>query len=291
MNKLDALAFERGATYNRRTDIHGQFGGQQQGGISTPTEAPFIFLFTGDEGEAYGYRDGWDKSGSGAFNYTGEGQEGDMQFRGGNLAVRDHAINGKDLLLFATLGKGKPVRFLGRFVCANYEIKEGVDKKGHPRKIIVFHLIPLDGSDGLTQSAGAGGFNPQPLSVLREQAYAAARTEPGGGGKTASVTCHQRSERVRQYVLARARGQCELCKQAAPFVRVDGSPYLEPHHVRRLSDGGPDHPAHVAALCPNCHREIHQGQDGRIKNADLAKYVLTAEGHELDVAVGARRRR
>jgi hypothetical protein len=31
------LGFEVGRTYNRRADIHARFGGQQQGGIVTPT--------------------------------------------------------------------------------------------------------------------------------------------------------------------------------------------------------------------------------------------------------------
>lgn len=57
-----------------------------------------MFLFTDDSGEAFGYRDGWDISG--VFRYTGEGQLGDMAFTGGNQAVRDHAAEGKDLLLF-----------------------------------------------------------------------------------------------------------------------------------------------------------------------------------------------
>ena len=32
--------FEVGRVYNRRIDIHGRFGGQQQGGIVTPALAP-----------------------------------------------------------------------------------------------------------------------------------------------------------------------------------------------------------------------------------------------------------
>ncbi len=108
MTLPSGVSFQRGVSYRRRDDIHAHFGGQQQGGISTPRNQPFIFLFTGGEGEVYGYHDKWDASG--VFLYTGEGQEGDMGFRGGNLAICDHAINGKDLLLFETLGKGKPVR-------------------------------------------------------------------------------------------------------------------------------------------------------------------------------------
>jgi 5-methylcytosine-specific restriction protein A len=45
-------------TYNRRRDIHAVYGGQQQGGICTPSDHPVIFLFT------YGYGDGWTDDGS-----------------------------------------------------------------------------------------------------------------------------------------------------------------------------------------------------------------------------------
>ena len=84
--------FEVGNIYNRRNDIHDPYGGQRQGGISTPKDQPFVFLFTGESGEQYGYRDGWDVNG--VFLYTGEGQVGDMEFRVGNRAVRDHGHGG-----------------------------------------------------------------------------------------------------------------------------------------------------------------------------------------------------
>ncbi len=37
--------FEVGKEYKRSTDIHGVYGGQAQGGISTPKSYPVIFLF------------------------------------------------------------------------------------------------------------------------------------------------------------------------------------------------------------------------------------------------------
>jgi hypothetical protein len=67
--------FVLGQTYVRR-DLQRHFGGQAQAGISTPTNQPFILLFTGEQGEQYGYRDGWTKDG--VFLYTSEGQVGDM---------------------------------------------------------------------------------------------------------------------------------------------------------------------------------------------------------------------
>ena len=80
----------------------------------------------------------------------------------------------------------------------------------------------------------------------------------------------QRSEAVRVYVLRRANGVCEGCGSLAPFKRRNRRPYLEPHHIYRIADGDPDHPAHVVALWPNCHRRVHHGLDGVEYNQTLA---------------------
>ncbi len=129
--------FEIGEVYNRRREIHEKFGGQQQGGISTPSDKPFIFLFTGERGEDYGYKDGWNDEG--IFLYTGEGQLGDMEFVRGNLAIRDHSETGKALHVFKNIGKGQ-CEYVGEFICSSWEWRIGSDYTGNKRKIIVFHL-------------------------------------------------------------------------------------------------------------------------------------------------------
>ncbi|MEN2404153.1 HNH endonuclease, partial [Vibrio cholerae] len=43
--------FEVGAIYNRRSEIHGVYKGQQYGGIATPANHPYVFIFTSDAGE------------------------------------------------------------------------------------------------------------------------------------------------------------------------------------------------------------------------------------------------
>lgn len=75
-----------------------------------------------------------------------------------------------------------------------------------------------------------------------------------------------RDAAVRAWALRRARGHCEGCGCLAPFITRDGEPYLESHHIRRLADGGSDTVDNVAALCPNCHREVHLGL-----NADVLR--------------------
>jgi 5-methylcytosine-specific restriction protein A len=87
----------------------------------------------------------------------------------------------------------------------------------------------------------------------------------------------ERGAKVPDCVLARANGICESCDQKAPFVRKNGAPYLEPHHTTRLADDGPDHPASIGGVCPNCHRRIHSGEDGADGNKRLKARLNTKE--------------
>ena len=82
-----------------------------------------------------------------------------------------------------------------------------------------------------------------------------------------------RDPQVIAWVLQRAAGSCELCGEPAPFVRRDGAPFLEVHHVRPLADGGSDRVTNAAALCPNCHRRCHLAKDAVAANALLLKRV------------------
>ena len=131
--------FEIGRVYNRRSEIHGPYGGQWQGGISTPRDWPLVFLFTGESGSSTVTGTGGDDNG--VFLYTGEGQEGDMEFSRGNRAIRDHALDGNDIHLFQAPGKGEGYRYLGRFACSTWEFRRGTDLNGDERRVIVFHLI------------------------------------------------------------------------------------------------------------------------------------------------------
>ena len=79
--------FEIGKEYKRKEELHLVHGGQRQGGISTPAGEPFIFIFTGDSGIAFGYEDKFLPDGT--YLYTGEGQVGDMTMDSGNLAIKD----------------------------------------------------------------------------------------------------------------------------------------------------------------------------------------------------------
>jgi 5-methylcytosine-specific restriction enzyme A len=257
--------FEVGKTYNRRQDIHAKFQGQQQGGICTPQAYPVVIAFTGSSGRAHGYADSWTQDG--VYRYFGEGQTGDMTWKGGNVAIRDHASTGEDLLLFQTLSDGI-VRFLGEFVCAGYDLEQAPDGTGTMRQSIIFNLVPATDVDGDAEPV-AHATGPDDLKALRQRALEAVPTPGQANPTTAKRNIYERSRDIRTSVLARANGHCEVCARPAPFVALGGTPYLEPHHIRRLGDGGPDDPRFMAAVCPNCHREIHHGLGGRAMNERL----------------------
>ncbi len=285
----------------QRVALHDAFGGQRQSGICTPKAHPVILLFTGDSGERYGYRDGFQPDGT--FWYTGEGQQGDMTFVAGNKAICDSAHDGRRLLLFEQVRKGW-VRFLGAAEYLGYHPARGPDKSGGHRNLIVFELgLLVEGSAGAATfgETASGGREPrrgarsyaEALAELRSEALAQAQPSAPVAEKLRSV--RRRSRAVRDYVLLRANGVCEACGHPAPFERRDGTPYLEPHHIHRLADEGPDDPRYVAGICPTCHRRVHEGRDGYSLNLRLADVVAEREEAALrrgaEQLVGERKRR
>ena len=70
-------------------------------------------------------------------------------------------------------------------------------------------------------------------------------------------TNYSRDPEIAEYAIRRAKGKCDLCQMDAPFIKKDGTPYLESHHVDWLSRGGEDIIENVVAICPNCHRKMH----------------------------------
>ena len=121
----------------KRSLIHDEYGGNRQGGISPSAKVPFIFIFSGKSGAQYGYRDGWDNHN--IFSYTGEGQEGDMQFIKGNLALKEHLNRGKRVFLFEIEGGGL-VKFSSELEFYDADYFETPDKNGSNRIGIRFFL-------------------------------------------------------------------------------------------------------------------------------------------------------
>jgi hypothetical protein len=91
-----------------------------------------------------------------------------------------------------------------------------------------------------------------------------------------TATFFFRDPHVRAWVLDRADGRCELCG-TAPFLTEDEEPFLESHHLVMLSEGGPDTPNNTAALCPNCHRNLHYGIERMELCERLTRVIIEKE--------------
>jgi 5-methylcytosine-specific restriction protein A len=254
-----------------RSELHLSWGGaiavQQQGGILTPRGAPVVIVITGASGAAYGYHDTWK---DGVLHYFGAGQEGPMEFKRGNKALRDHVADGEAVHLFRQEVDG--LRYLHEVSVGGWYYLDAVpDVRGELRQAIVFKLVPLDqlAPDVLELDEVSDEQDwAASLSVLRSRALQAANTD-ADSPQHGSRRIYQRSRSLRTYILRRADGHCEGCGRPAPFLTRQGRPYLEPHHTLRLSDGGPDVVWNVIALCPTCHRRVHHGQDGKDFNDSL----------------------
>ncbi len=97
----------------------------------------------------------------------------------------------------------------------------------------------------------------QSLSIEALRVIAESQTAKTPKKTSSTITQYTRSTYIADYVRRRANGVCQLCGEAAPFSRKDGTPYLESHHIVWLAEGGEDSVDNTVALCPNCHRKMH----------------------------------
>jgi len=260
----------------RRSELHDEFGGSRQSGISPSAKYRIIFLFSGSSGSQFGYKDEWI---NGIFHYTGEGQVGDMEYSRGNFAIKNHLHDEKELHLFTQQEKAI-VKYVGQMVCIGTYTKSGFDKNGNNRQIIIFELVllsdiietDLNDSDKITIIANLENSS---LSDLRKKALLHSVSSSTAVERKAQIW--KASQAIKIYAKKRAHGICGGCRNLAPFVKRDNSPYLEVHHINRLSDGGPDDPRWVAAICPNCHRRSHYSKDKVDFNDSLRDIVQKKE--------------
>ena len=251
--------FEVGKRYNR-WELHDVFGGQRYSGIATPAESPFVFLFTGESGEDYGYEDEFLPND--LFLYTGEGAKGDMTMDGGNKAIREHGKNNKEIHLFEDTEYPWIVSYVGQFEYAGHRWETLGDKEERKREAIRFELEPAGGAGIEFESGTPASLSDKELFEKAKQSAPKETSSSSKENRSTGGRSYARSEIVKEFALRHANGTCQGCGEEAPFVDKSGNPFLEVHHLYRRADGGPDAPENVIALCPNCHRRRHHGRNG-----------------------------
>ena len=265
--------FERGRVY-RRDELHHAWDGatrvQQQGGILTPVEAPLVIVVTGEEGGQYGYDDYWDagrrvpllrrrpgrRHGVCPWESRAPGslreRRGGPPFRAGVGRPAIRRTDGLRRLLRARRRPRSQRRPYGARSCSS-SLRSTTSSRSRATSE---RRVPRPTRAGRCRSTSSATAHHERSGISRTRARQSVRT-------------YERSEDLRVYVRRRADGRCEGCGSPAPFMTARGHPYLEPHHTRRLSDGGPDDYHHVIALCPTCHRRVHHAGDGESYNVEL----------------------
>lgn len=259
--------FQIGGHYVRK-ELHNQFKGNRQKGISSPAAEDFVFIFTGPSGQKHGYDDEFLDDGT--LIYYGEGRVGDMEFtpNNGNTKVRDHVGRGLSLYVFEETSEDGVMSYVGEYEYENHDWTTAPDNNNAIRNAIRFRLTP---AEGVTIEFDETVLDSASELTLFEAAQEAAEHGNQGGEAASSNTrqSYLRSNVVKRFARRSADGICQGCGDDAPFIDTNGDPFLEVHHLHRLSDGGPDRPENVIALCPNCHRRRHNGRDGDEFNHDL----------------------
>ena len=148
--------------------------------------------------------------------------------------------------VFALMGRSwvdglKPAKNVGTDTAARLEELIHREEGRSALPVVAFEQSVLEALKRKPKQAPAGQIKPKTREVVSTQ--------------------YVRDPAVVAWVLQQANGLCECCDSPAPFSKPSGDPYLEVHHLRRLADGGSDTVANAVALCPNCHRELHHGQD------------------------------
>mgnify|MGYP003672610612 CR=1 FL=1 len=261
----------------KRTDLHDAFGGQRQGGISTPKDHAIVMIFSGPAGASYGYEDGWEQD---FFFYTGEGQVGDMELIRGNQAILQHEIKGKRLLLFEE-SKRSHVTYSGELVCVDHQFFESSDRDGNNRRSIRF---VLERSQGVSIELN------QPAPKKSRQKY----RKPNRTERSGLVTSRVGQGYFRQRLLERFSHKCAVSGVTIPDVLVASHivPWRDATDQERLD------PNNGILLSPSYDalfdRHLISFEDngtllvsGSVSNSDLSSLGISSD-FKLDVSEGMR---
>lgn len=206
------------------------------------------------------YSDKWfDKE----LHYTGMGSTGDQTLGSQNKTLHESNFNGVEVHLFEVF-ELREYTYQGIVIYngKGYQEKQ-TDIDGNERKVWMFPLKLKDGkpisvNDEIIkklQETKQKSF--RKLNFKQIKRLAESKKEKPQSYRLTETKSIERDEYIKLYALERASGNCQLCEKPAPFLKKDGNPYLEVHHIDYLANKGSDTIDNVAALCPNCHRKMH----------------------------------
>ncbi len=206
------------------------------------------------------YDDRWDGK---ILHYTGMGRIGDqsLDFMQ-NKTLNESKTNGVEVHLLEVFIP-KVYTYMGKvnLIDRPYQDKQ-LDDENNMRNVWVF---PVELETDIEYHPKKESFEPSQMQKEREVKKLSIddlrkiveNKSPESSKRIVETTEYERDPHVVEYALRKANGICQLCNNQAPFIRKDGTPFLEVHHILFLSEGGPDTIENTVALCPNCHRKMH----------------------------------
>lgn len=187
--------------------------------------------------------------------------ENNFQYRE-NKSVLNYRKNNTRLYMFETYGNNK-YYFFGEIEFARDPFFNENNQAIFPFKLKEKQKTIIDNEVDKVDGIPTNYKDFWCLQLITESTIEKAINLPVIKGSTSfnkQKTNNSSSDRERSviaYVKHRASGVCDLCGKKAPFISKEGVPFLECHHVIQIADDGPDRVYNAVALCPNCHRKMH----------------------------------
>lgn len=287
VQKKRAIPPQLGEKFRDRKEIWNLFGGQYQQGVMKFPGEDYVNIFFKEDGP---YPDEIDAE-TGVIEYRGKGLRGEQKLTAGNKYLED-----------ARLSKS-PARFWYRPVGGLWEFKSWVtvydrenieeeDVQGNLAMRYLWFLVPVvsEHKELWPQevlNAPINQISPNeinliknPRNLLSDYARIAKELEDNptslNSNQKPRTPQPKRRKRAKDIVIARAQGSCEndQCSGMPPDVKNDGTPIFQVDHIVQLSDGGPDQPDNMIALCPNCHAAKTLGKGRSEMTVRLKKIAL-----------------
>lgn len=200
-------------------------------------------------------------------HYTGMGLEGDQELNyRQNKTLAESNKNRVDVHLFEVF-KAKEYIYRGMVKLCKEPYQEiQLDKNNNERTVWIFPLIIIDSEDIIDSSVYDICYENKikeikKMSRKNLERLVKEKNNVKTSYRTIKTTTYIRDPYIAEYAKLRADGFCQLCEEKAPFYTKNNKPYLEAHHLKWLSKGGTDTIDNVVALCPNCHRKMHELND------------------------------
>lgn len=151
---LKSFFFEKEKIYNR-SQLHDEFGGNRQRGISNCVNYPFILIFSNPDTEQQDvYVDEWKKK---YFYYSGEGRVGDMTMTGGNSSILNHENDNKQIHLFEKTESSGYWKYIDQLRLVDINYYRNDDENEKERQSFQFILLSTTEEDDIKVSKNDSG--------------------------------------------------------------------------------------------------------------------------------------